>query len=162
LKIYCDYFQSWLVPLRSAVYPARWFYPSTARYRFRKHYYPLPGELKEDIAAEETACAIEVDRLEEVRRWVRNLERQPDASFWLPTSTDRFYPDLIAELDDGRLFVVEYKGSDRYSNDDSREKRDIGAVWAAASDGRCVFAMVTDAAEAGVSVQAQLRQALKR
>jgi type III restriction enzyme len=144
------------------VYPARWFYPSTARYRFRKHYYPLPGELKEDIAAEETACAIELDRLDEVKRWVRNLERQPDASFWLPTSTDRFYPDFIAELGDGRLFAVEYKGSDRYSNDDSREKRDIGAVWAAASDGRCVFAMVTDAAAAGISVQVQLRQALER
>jgi type III restriction enzyme len=142
------------------VYPARWFYPATARYRFRKHYYPLPGELKEGIDAEETACAIELDRLEAVRRWVRNLERQPDAAFWLPTSTDRFYPDFIAELEDGRLLAVEYKGGDRYSNDDSREKRDIGAVWAAASGGRCLFAMVTDSATAGASVVAQLRRAM--
>jgi type III restriction enzyme len=144
------------------VYPARWLYPATARYRFRKHYYPLPGELKEDITAEETACAIELDRLDEVTRWVRNLERQPDASFWLPTSTDRFYPDFVAELNDGRLLAVEYKGGDRYSNDDSREKRDIGAVWAAASDGHCVFLMATDTATRGMSVAAQLRQALRR
>ena len=142
------------------VYPARWFYPATARYRFRKHYYPLPGELKEDIDAEETACAIELDRLDPVKRWVRNLERQPEASFWLPTSTDRFYPDFVAELTDGRLLALEYKGGDRYSNDDSKEKRDIGTVWAAASDGRCVFVMATDAATAGVSVAAQLRQAI--
>lgn len=144
------------------VYPARWLYSATARYRFRKHYYPLPGELKDDITAEETVCAIELDRLDEVKRWVRNLERQPEASFWLPTSTDRFYPDFVAELNDGRLFAMEYKGGDRYSNDDSKEKRDIGGVWAAASKGRCVFVMVTDAATAGVSMQAQLRQALQR
>jgi type III restriction enzyme len=142
------------------VYPARWLYPATARYRFRKHYYPLPGELKEDIDAEETACAIELDRLDSVKHWVRNLERQPDASFWLPTSTDRFYPDFVAELADGRLFALEYKGGDRYSNDDSKEKRDIGAVWAAASEGRCVFVMATDAATAGISVAAQLRKAI--
>lgn len=66
----------------------------------------------------------------------------------------------MAELSDGRLFVVEYKGGDRWSNDDSREKRDIGQVWAAASNGRCVFAMVTDAVTAGAPVGAQLRAAL--
>lgn len=142
------------------VYPARWLYPANARYRFRKHYYPLPGELKGEMDAEETACAIELDRLDAVKHWVRNLERQPEASFWLPTSSDRFYPDFIAELADGRLFALEYKGGDRYSNDDSKEKRDIGTVWAAASKGRCVFLMATDAATAGVSVATQLRQAL--
>lgn len=140
------------------VYPARWLY--AGRYRFGKHYYPLPGELKPEIDAEETACAIEIDSLRLVRRWVRNLERQPDVSFWLPTSSDRFYPDFVAEMEDGRLLVVEYKGGDRFSNDDSREKRTIGAVWAAASGGRCVFAMVTDATTAGKPVKAQLQDAL--
>lgn len=139
-------------------YPARWLY--AGRHRFSRHYYPLPGELKPDHEAEETACAIELDGMEEVKWWVRNLERQPLAAFWLPTSTDRFYPDFVAQLRDGRLFVVEYKGGDRYSNDDSREKRDIGKVWAAASGGRCVFEMVTDVATAGRSVAAQLRAAI--
>lgn len=139
-------------------YPARWLY--AGRHRFSRHYYPLPGELKPEHDAEETACAIELDAMGEVQWWVRNLERQPTAAFWLPTSTDRFYPDFVAELVDGRLLALEYKGGDRYSNEDSREKRDIGAVWAAASDGRCVFAMVTDAATAGMSVAAQLRTAL--
>ncbi|HRO88451.1 MAG TPA: DEAD/DEAH box helicase family protein [Chiayiivirga sp.] len=140
------------------VYPARWLF--AGRYRFARHWYPLPGELKPELEAEETACAIEIDSLAQVRRWVRNLERQPESSFWLPTSTDRFYPDFVAELEDGRLFVVEYKGGDRYSNDDSREKRDIGAAWAGASGGQCVFAMVTDAATAGMPVGAQLRRAI--
>jgi type III restriction enzyme len=121
----------------------------------------LPGELDDDIRGEETACAIEIDGMNEVKCWVRNLERQAETSFWLPTSTDKFYPDFVAELNDGRIFVVEYKGSDRISNDDSKEKDTISRVWAAASKGRCVFVMVTDAAKAGKSVGAQLRDALR-
>lgn len=139
-------------------YPARWL--CNGRYNFQKHYYPRPGELDDEISQEETACAVELDSLDEVEFWVRNLERQPQWSFWLPTSTDRFYPDFVARLKDGRFLVVEYKGADRYSNDDSREKRDIGAVWAAASDKRCVFVMVTHAGLAGMAVSKQLRQAL--
>ena len=73
--------------------------------------------------------------LREVKYWVRNLERQPVYSFWLPTSTDRFYPDFVAELNDGRIVVVEYKGAHLYGNDDSREKRDIGSVWAGPAAG---------------------------
>jgi type III restriction enzyme len=140
------------------IYPARWLF--SGRYNFSKHYYPLPGELNEDLNAEETVCAIELDSMSEVEFWVRNLERQPLSSFWLPTSTDRFYPDFVAQLKDGRLLVVEYKGGDRYSNEDSREKRAIGKVWAAASGNRCRFVMVTDAKTAGKSVAAQLRDAL--
>ena len=140
------------------IYPARWLF--NGRYNFIRHYYPVPGELDDDIMQEETACAVEIDRLPEVEFWVRNLERQPEHAFWLPTSTDRFYPDFVAKLLDGRFLVVEYKGADRYSNDDSREKRDIGAVWAAASDGRCLFAMVTHPSRAGCSVGAQLKRAL--
>ena len=140
-------------------YPARWDY--AGRYRFLKHYYPKPGELKPEIDAEETACAIAIDQMPQVKWWVRNLEKQPTHAFWLPTSTDRFYPDFVAELEDGRLFVVEYKGGHLYDNADSREKRTIGDVWAAASGGRCVFAMVTDRETAGVSVEEQLRARLK-
>jgi type III restriction enzyme len=59
----------------------------------------------------------------------------------LQTSTDKFYPDFVAELTDGRILVVEYKGEDRWTNDDSREKRAIGELWAERSGGRCVFVM---------------------
>jgi type III restriction enzyme len=138
-------------------YPARWEY--AGRYRFLKHYYPKPGELKSELDAEETACAIALDQMPQVKYWVRNLERQPSHAFWLPTSTDRFYPDFVAELDDGRLFVVEYKGGHLYDNADSREKRTIGEVWAAVSGGRCVFVMITDRDTTGLSVNEQLRRA---
>jgi type III restriction enzyme len=139
-------------------YPARWVF--NGRYVFRKHFYGRPGELDDDLMQEETACAVEIESMAEVVRWVRNLERQPELAFWLPTSSDRFYPDFVAELADGRVLVVEYKGGDRFSNDDSREKRDIGNVWAAASDGRGVFVMATHPSVAGCSVAAQLQRAI--
>jgi type III restriction enzyme len=140
-------------------YPARGRY--NGKYTFQKHFYGPPGELDDDITGEETACAIALDQLPEVMHWVRNLERQPESSFWLPTSTDRFYPDFVAELTDGRIFVVEYKGVHLITGDDAREKQTIGSVWAAASNGRCRFVMATaPSAVGGRSVTDQLRSAM--
>lgn len=83
--------------------------------------------------AEEFLCAQAIDAHTAVKHWVRNIERQPKFSFWLPTSTDYFYPDFVAELNDGRFLVVEYKGANLKTNDDSREKDQIGHQWEKAS-----------------------------
>ncbi len=83
--------------------------------------------------AEEHICARESELLEEVDFWVRNLVHA--TQFWMPTATQRTYPDFVARLKDGRLFVIEYKGGDRVSNDDSKEKRLIGELWAKKSGG---------------------------
>jgi type III restriction enzyme len=104
---------------------------------FTKHYYPKIG----DLDGEEFLCAQFIDRMPEVEYWVRNLERQERFSFWLQTSTDKFYPDFVCKLKDGRLLVVEYKGADRWSNDDSKEKRRLGELWALKSNGTCLFVM---------------------
>jgi type III restriction enzyme len=72
---------------------------------------------------------------------VAHPRSRPKHSFWLQTSTDRFYPDFVCELVDGRFLVVEYKGLDRWSNDDSKEKRTIGKTWTEKSDGQCLFIM---------------------
>jgi len=105
---------------------------------FEKHFFEQVGDLKGE--GEEFDCAMLIDNLDEVEFWIRNLERS-NTSFWLPTSTDRFYPDFVVKLKDGRLLVVEYKGADRWSNDDSREKRRIGELWESKSGGTCLFAM---------------------
>jgi len=108
-------------------------------YPWAKHAFHRVGELKSE--GEEFECATRIDQHPNVRRWVRNIERRPLRSFWLQTSTDRFYPDFVVELLDGRILVVEYKGGDSWSNDDSREKRRIGELWAAYSRGKCLFIM---------------------
>lgn len=56
--------------------------------------------------------------------------------------TSGSYPDFIALLKDGRVLAVEYKGKDRMDLPDTKEKRRLGGLWAAKSDGRCLFALV--------------------
>jgi type III restriction enzyme len=117
-------------------YAPRWYYEGG--HQWRRHAFKTVGELKSE--GEEFECARYIDNLEQVKRWVRNIERS-DASFWLQTSTDKFYPDFVAELADGRILVIEYKGEDRWSNDDSKEKRAVGDFWAERSKGQCLFVM---------------------
>jgi len=115
-------------------YPAVTWYLGPAQ--FNKHYYSIPAKMND----EEAACASFIDSLDEVAHWVRNLERDR-YSFWLPTCTDKFYPDFVLQLRDGRILVVEYKSERDWSNDDSKEKRAIGELWAARSGGQCLFVM---------------------
>lgn len=123
--------------------PEEYPYPPNSlfagRHKFKKHYYKVVGDMKAE--GEEFQCAQLLDNHPKVNRWVRNLDSRPQYSFWLPTSSDRFYPDFVCELVDGRFLVLEYKGFDRWSDDDSTEKRAIGQVWEEKSDGQCLFIM---------------------
>jgi type III restriction enzyme len=104
-----------------------------------KHFFPQIGNLAED--GEEFECADFLARqLDGVLFWVRNVERKP-TSFSLQTSTDRFYPDFICKLDDGRILIVEYKRSNDWTNDDSKEKRLLGELWEGRSHGKGLFIM---------------------
>ena len=110
-------------------------------YQFQKHYYRVVGAMN----GEETLCAQVIDSSPKVKYWVRNLERQPQFSFWLQTATDRFYPDFLVLLEDGRILAVEYKGAHLLTTDDTKEKRQIGDLWAARSNGRCLFLLLSEA-----------------
>jgi len=116
-------------------------YPVNIRYsgtiKFNKHLYSEVGDLNN----EEAECAQKLDLNPKVDCWVRNLDRREQDSFWLQTSTDKFYPDFVCKLTDGRILVVEYKGHHLYSNQDSTEKRTIGELWANRSKGKCLFIM---------------------
>lgn len=114
--------------------PSNYYEPG---YRFRNHHFRAIGAFDNDA---EEACAAFIDGLDPVKRWVRNLVRRPEASFWLQTSTDKFYPDFVAELVDGRILVVEYKGGHLWEA--ASEDRDVGELWADRSGGKCVFVML--------------------
>lgn len=146
---------AWQFRFEPGGFPARSIY--AGRYLFGKHYFHEVHSLK--AKGEEFECAKALDDMPEVKHWVRNIERQQRFSFWLPTASDLFYPDFVAELNDGRLFVVEYKGEAYATNDDSREKRAVGDAWARASAGCCVFVMV-ERDVGGLDMAAQLRRAL--
>ncbi|HYD23484.1 MAG TPA: DEAD/DEAH box helicase family protein [Croceibacterium sp.] len=125
------------------IYPAASFYQG--HMRFPKHYYSRPAAMN----GEEAECAQAIELNPSVVRWVRNVERQPASAFWFATATDRFYPDFVAELADGRVMVIEYKGADRIGNPDTIEKDAIGRGWASRSRGRALFATVSRRPGAG-------------
>lgn len=125
-------------------YPARTVCPRSAD--FSKHYYEKVGELDPVTAsgnvAEEFQCAQFIDSLHGVKWWVRNLSRQPAHSFWLQTSTDKFYPDFVVQLTNGKILVVEFKGGHLGESPDTMEKERLGMLWAERSGGQCLFLMV--------------------
>lgn len=141
--------------------PNRYPVPTNKLYRgkfkFSKHYYPVPADLED--GGEEWRCALAIDEHAQVKRWVRNLDSDPVAGFWLPTSSGRFYPDFVCELMDGRILVVEYKGAHLQNLPKEIEKAQVGKVWAANSGGRACFAWVLKSAD-GKSLTQQLDDAM--
>lgn len=118
------------------VYPALRHYTGAAR--FNKHYYKNKGVMND----EEARCAQLIDAHPNTKVWVRNLDRL-DYSFWLPTLTNRFFPDFVAQLHDGRYAAIEYKGEHIEEKSSELMKLDVGKRWEARSNGKCVFLWVT-------------------
>lgn len=104
-----------------------------------KHFFSEIGNLRAE--GEEFDCAVFLaTELEGVNYWVRNVERK-SISFSLQTATDRFYPDFICKLEDGRILAIEYKNSRDWELPDNEEKRRLGALWEMRSGGKCLFVM---------------------
>ena len=133
-------------------YHPRWFCQSTRR--FNRHFYPDVGELKSN--GEEFDCAVAIDESPAVAHWVRNLDHG-DGCFRLPKSSGYFYPDFVAELTDGRILVVEYKGEHLEDMQSEQEKRDIGRLWADRSGRKALFLWAVKTDAAGQNVQQQIK-----
>ena len=134
--------------------------PHRGRWRPNKHFLGpdrIPG-FDGVEGGEEMQCAQALDSLAEIKHWIRNPARHPE-SFWLPTVTGRFYPDFVALLNDGRCFVVEYKGGHLAEGSDTHEKRLIGKLWERQSQGRCLFLMAERLRD-GLDMRGQLRKKL--
>lgn len=127
-------------------------------YRFVKHFLgpnriPAFDGKGPNGEGEEYECARAIDQSTKVKTWLRNADRRT-GSFRLPLAEHWFYPDFVGVLNDGRLFVVEYKGADRKSNADTIEKDAIGRLWASKSE-KCLYKTVYKD-DAGKDVVAQL------
>lgn len=128
--------------------------PYAGGFRFKKHYYSTIDDLK--ARGEEYECAKVIDGLDDVTHWVRNAPH-PFNAYRLPTSTDFFYPDFVAELTDRRQLVVEYKGEAYKTNDDSKEKNNVGLKAEEASGGKLLFLMAVLKDDEGRDLRAQLQ-----
>ena len=127
------------------------------RYQFSKHFYPVLADLKD--GGEEFLCAQLLDKHATVKHWVRNLVSAP-CGFALATSRGRFFPDFVAELVDGRVAVIEYKGAHLLNDPYEIEKRQVGELWARKSQGRCVFGQIAKERD-GLGMSGQLDSLLK-
>lgn len=113
------------------------------RWKPRKHFLGPENVPAFDGAenGEEFQCAQAIDSLPGLKFWIRNVARHSN-SFWLPTATDKFYPDFVAQMEDGKLFVVEYKGAHIADGADTAEKRTIGQLWERNGGGKSLFVVV--------------------
>lgn len=104
---------------------------------FRKSIFEYPGKLN----VEETEFAGKLDTLENVACWYRNPDKNGFSlqGYWKA----KFNPDLIAFMQSGKVAVLEYKGEDRVTNEDSRYKERLGKDWANLDPERRYFKMVT-------------------
>jgi type III restriction enzyme len=104
---------------------------------FQRSIFEFPGKLN----AEELEFAGKLDALDNVACWYRNPDKDGFSlqGYWKA----RFNPDLIAFTDSGKTAVLEYKGEDRVTNEDSRYKESLGNDWAALDPERRYFKMVT-------------------
>lgn len=139
-------------------YPARNVFDG--HWVFKNHFYPVIHDLRWKTAAntttEEFDCARAIDEHPLVASWVRNIEKQEKFSFWLPLAAGRFYPDFVAELKDGRLLVVEYKGAQL----NEPHKKAVGELWGKTSGGKCIFLWARKRDGDGRDVRQQLANCL--
>lgn len=81
---------------------------------------------EEDVNGYESRVAWELSALPNIKWWHRNISRSGFAINGAVTA----YPDLIVMTEKGKVLLVETKG-DHLKNDESKEKAEIGATWAA-------------------------------
>lgn len=134
-------------------YPAKNFYQG--RVEFQKHYYPTVGEMN----GEEIRCAQLIDANKNVATWIRNVEREPLYSFWLPTHADKFYPDFVVKLTDGTYAAIEYKGEHLADSSDTAEKKLIGELWQQHRGGKFLLATLRD--DSGRTLDTQIKDFLQ-
>ncbi|WP_114859728.1 DEAD/DEAH box helicase [Azospirillum brasilense] len=139
---------------KEGMYDDQRFY--RGRMKFRRHFLgPDKVPAFDGVAGgEEERCAIAIDGIDDIAFWIRNV-RQHRNSFRLPTSSDNFYPDFVARLKDGRTLVIEYKGKQGSSTDDTREKRAVGLLWEQRSKGEGLFLVVEEKVE-GMDMRTQI------
>lgn len=110
--------------------------PYRGNFKFRKHFLEFVPGFDGGEKGEEFQCAMHIDSIDEVKHWLRIIPKHP-ASFRLPLAQKWTYPDFVAELNDGRFLVVEYKGEHLIEKD--REKRLIGEIWEKAMKGKGLY-----------------------
>ena len=109
-----------------------------------------PGETfslldKSLYVAEETMNTFErnviekVSSLSNVKWWHRNIDRRE----FCINGFINHYPDFIVMTNSGKVVMIETKGEHLTSNDDSRDKAELGKIWQAQAGAKYRYYMVS-------------------
>jgi len=103
---------------------------------FRRNAY----EKSDLLNNEELQLAVKIDRLPNVKWWLRNPE---GIGFGIQGwKKYKFYPDFVVKTENGNFFVLEYKGKQLEGSEDTEYKRELGKKWAELSDKKYRFSFV--------------------
>jgi hypothetical protein len=84
---------------------------------------------------------IDLGALDNIEYWVRNREKV-DPFYIQGWHRGKFYPDFVAVTKKGNIIVLEWKGEDRISNEDTAYKVEIGKIWEKLGRGKTNFFLV--------------------
>ena len=105
---------------------------------YRKSVFEYPGKLNN----QEAEFATDLDGLENVICWYRNADKGEFAlqGYRRP----KFNPDFIAFIKSGKIAVLEWKGSNLVTNEETLYKETLGNDWAALDSDSRYFKIVGD------------------
>lgn len=81
-----------------------------------------------------------VSSMPNIKWWHRNIERHE----FCINGFINHYPDFIVMTNSGFIVMIEAKGEHLTSNDDSREKAELGKIWQAQAGGKFRYYMVSE------------------
>ena len=114
---------------------------------FNKNYYTKIDKLNKE--EQRFIERLDLDTLPNIRFWVRNREKK-DPFYLIGWQKNRFYPDFIALTNKGNILVLEWKGEDRISNEDTQYKEQVAEIWQQLGKGKLHFFLVHNGNVEGV------------
>lgn len=110
---------------------------------WERHLFDICEDLNcTDLNDSEIVLARQLDEHPNVDWWLRNAVQDTDGFRLQGFKRNGFYPDFIVRTKDKKWWVLEYKGADRASNDDSDYKKRLGEAWAKVCGKDCSFRLV--------------------
>jgi len=90
---------------------------------------------------EELEVARRLDNLDNIQWWHKNKERKDFfLQGWKP---NRIYFDFAARSTNGTIIILEYKGEERLTTEDTEFKAAVGRTWHELNPQQCYFALVS-------------------
>ena len=105
---------------------------------FNNHLYQMAGKLN----AEELALILKIDCLDNISWWYRSPEKKEEAIYLQGWRRAKFYPDFVVKTKKGNYILVEYKGENLLTNEDTTYKKQLGKKWEQVTPPNYSFSLV--------------------